>query len=129
MSAGWSLFIQAGGETIERALLPRTTVGRGPHCDIRIRHPHISRHHFTVHFDGSAATLEHAHKEDGNPQGDWLRIKSYVNGQRVMSSAPLTLGDTITVKPEPGDDSVFIRVGESQSPVPPEPDKPWWKFW
>lgn len=127
MSTGWSLFVNAGSETVEHAIVPETKVGRGPQCQVQIRHPHISRHHFTIHFANGAATLEHAHKQDDNPQGSWVTIHSYVNGQRVMSSAPVALGDTITIKPE--ENVVVIKVGATQSPVPAKSSKPWWKFW
>jgi len=129
METGWSLFVEAGGETREHALAPTTKVGRGADCQVRVRHPHISRHHFTIHLANGTATLEHAHAQDENPQGSWVTIHSYVNGERVMAQAPLALGDTITVKPASDPNGVSMRVGPSVSPEPPTEKKPWWKVW
>lgn len=130
--SGWSLFVRVGDEVTEHPLGPETRVGRGPECQVRIRHPHVSKHHFTIHLDGDptgggGARLEHAHPPDNNPRGSWVTTRVYVNGVQIAEQAPLGLGDIITIKPS-AESQVTIEVGPSRNPAPAaEPRRSRWR--
>lgn len=127
----WSLFVRIGDEVIEHPLRPTTRVGRDRKLEVPIAHPHVSRHHFTVLRQDDGWLLEHAHKPDENPEGSWVTIRTYVNGERVMTKAPLALGDVITLKADGERDEVFIEVRLSEDPTGPEEKAggSWWKPW
>lgn len=129
----WSLFVRIGDDVTEHPLQPTTRVGRDRKLEVPISHPHVSRHHFTIVRQEDGWLLEHAHKPDENPAGSWVTIRTYVNGERVMTKAPLSLGDVITLKADEDRDEVFIEVKPAEKPAEPEAEAEsggsWWKPW
>jgi pSer/pThr/pTyr-binding forkhead associated (FHA) protein len=64
---------------------PEFLIGRGIDCDLRVRESAVSRHHCILRTAGDGVTLIDLGSRNG----------SFVNGQRVVSQAPLHNGDRL----------------------------------
>lgn len=62
-------------------------IGRGTSVDISLQAKDVSRHHARLHGDGSGFTLEDLGSANG----------SFVNGEKIASTAPVRLGDRIQI--------------------------------
>ena len=87
-------------------------IGRGPDCDLRVAEYDVSRHHCLIRRRGSEVTLVDLGSANG----------TYVNGQRVLSQAPLHSGDEITL----GKCRFIVDLGDRPEGValPPVMDDP-----
>ncbi len=63
------------------------TVGRDPACDAVVDVQNVSRRHAKVYRDGDAVYVRDLQSKNG----------TWVNGHRVVGSAPLSLGDEINL--------------------------------
>lgn len=107
--AAWMLRVTQGGATSDHPVDGETTVGRGRKCDVRIRDSSCSRLHFMVRPTAEGLELEHAHPPDQNPDGSWLTMRTFVNGEQVPVRVPLQAADLITLTTDP-DPTVTVEV-------------------
>ena len=70
---------------------PGLTIGRGLEAELRINDPGISRQHARILVSGTGANVRATVEDLGSTNGIML------DGQRVVGSAPLTLGSRIGV--------------------------------
>ncbi|CAM3704223.1 FHA domain-containing protein [Bordetella sputigena] len=68
---------------------PPVTLGRGPHCGIRIRHWRVGREHARLLVSGQDVVIEDAGTLSG----------TLVNGKRIARYGPLTSTDEVLVGP------------------------------
>jgi pSer/pThr/pTyr-binding forkhead associated (FHA) protein len=83
-------------------------IGRGADCDLRLRETAVSRHHCTIRVSGDEATIVDLGSSNG----------TFLNGQRVRSSAPLKNGDQLTI----GSATFVVDLGNAEQPPADVPD-------
>ena len=89
----------SAGQTREVPITePEFLIGRGADCDLRLRDSSVSRHHCTLRISGGEATVVDLGSSNG----------TFVNGQRVRSSAPVRNGDELKV----GSCAFVLDLGE-----------------
>jgi pSer/pThr/pTyr-binding forkhead associated (FHA) protein len=86
---------------------PEFLIGRGTDCDLRLRESAISRHHCILRTSGDGLTLTDLGSRNG----------SFVNGERVVSQAPLHSGDVLKLGSREfvvdlGDDAANLGVAD-----------------
>ena len=64
-----------------------TTIGRSPYCSIQLLSPQTSREHAAILVRDGETTLTDLGSRNG----------TYVNGRRIRETAPLNIGDRITI--------------------------------
>jgi pSer/pThr/pTyr-binding forkhead associated (FHA) protein len=89
-------------------------IGRGADCDLRLRHSAISRHHCLIRLQGGEATL----LDLGSANG------TFVNGQRVRSSAALRSGDEIRLDVH----RFIVNLGDVPESAGPDTNAPTYKL-
>jgi pSer/pThr/pTyr-binding forkhead associated (FHA) protein len=89
-------------------------IGRGADCDLRLRLSAISRHHCLIRTQGGELTLLDLGSSNG----------TYVNGQRVRSSAVLRSGDEIRLDAF----RFVVSLGDTPEPASPDTNAPTYKI-
>jgi pSer/pThr/pTyr-binding forkhead associated (FHA) protein len=79
---------------------PEFLIGRGADCDLRLRLPSVSRHHCTIRVAAGEATVTDLGSSNG----------TFVNGQRVRSTAPVHSGDELKV----GACAFLVDLGDTE---------------
>ncbi len=76
---------------------PEFLIGRGGDCDLRLPGPGISRHHCMIRVAPDGAMLVDLGSSNG----------TYLNGQRVLSQAPLQGGEELRL----GESTFLVDLG------------------
>ena len=104
--------IERGSTTGQTRDIPITEaeflIGRGADCNLRLRETAVSRHHCTVRVAGDEASVVDLGSSNG----------TFLNGQRVRSSAPLKSGDELKV----GSSTFVVDLGDPEGKKLDVPD-------
>lgn len=100
--SGWQILVQQGPRAGQAFDLnkPVITIGREVGNDIVLEDSQVSRHHARLAQQGAGLVLEDLGSTNGTA----------VNGQRLIGTRPITLGDTIGLG-----DTVVLQVVESSA--------------
>ena len=97
------------GATCSRTLTRATLIGRGEDCQVQVKDPLVSRHHFALYPDDGRWWIKDLESSNG----------TLVAGQRI-EKLPVTGKVTVQL----GRNGPSLRILPERPPEPPRPDQP-----
>jgi pSer/pThr/pTyr-binding forkhead associated (FHA) protein len=93
-------------------------VGRGGDCDLRLAEEAVSRHHCLIRVTGDSADVSDLGSSNG----------TFLNGQRIISQAPLHTGDVLRIGLSQFDVDLGDRPAHEPNPTRVDPAARTWRI-